>query len=76
MMCDDMRILEDKLLWWLRTILHAQGFPESRESIKATYASLRREAQRNLPAEAVSLLDPYFEATEKILPMPEVPNSL
>ncbi len=75
MMCDSVALLEDKLLWWLRTILHAQGFPESRDSILLTYSGLRKEVQRKLPAQAAELLDPYFEACERILPMAEVPNS-
>lgn len=68
MVCDDLALLNDKLLYWLRTILQSLSFPGYNDSIAATYTLLRREMNRRLPAEDAALLDPFFRATEEILP--------
>jgi hypothetical protein len=75
MLCDSVSLLEDKLLWWLRTILQSQAFPGRSESIQSTYSLLRKEVSRKLPAEDAALLDPCFAACERILPMEEAPKA-
>lgn len=69
MVLDSVEVLENKLLWWLRTILHAQNFPGEIQSIQMTYALLRQEVARQLPKQDAELLDPYFAAAERILPL-------
>jgi hypothetical protein len=68
MLSDDMKMLEDKLLFWLRTILQSQNFPQGNESIRATYTLLLREAERQIPPEHFRLLDPYLARAAAILP--------
>lgn len=69
MVLDSVETLENKLLWWLRTILHSQNFPGELESIRMTYSLLRQEVARQLPRQDAELLDPYFAAAERILPL-------
>lgn len=68
MLCDDLQMLKEKLLYWLRTILQAQNFPCGVESIVMVYSRMRAEVARRLPPEDAKLLDPYFAAAATILP--------
>ena len=68
MLCESPELLDNKLLLWMRKIIQALNFPSGNESIAATYTLLRREAARQLPKDAVTLLDPYFEQVAAILP--------
>lgn len=73
MLCDDMAMLNDKLLLWLRTILQSLAFPggtKGLESIHATYSLLRKEMNRRVPPESAALLDPFFKAAEEVLSKP------
>jgi hypothetical protein len=73
MLCDDMPMLHDKLLLWLRTILQSLAFPggtKGIDSIRATYSLLRKELNRRVPPESAALLDPFFKAAEEVLPRP------
>lgn len=67
MLCEDRRILDDKLLFWLRTVLQAQGFPEGLESIKWCYSTLLLNVRKKLQPEHVALLEPYFAGAVEIL---------
>lgn len=67
MLCDDLPMLENKLLIWLRTILQSLSFPGETESISATYTLLRKEVNRQLSKEDAALLDPFFQATAEVL---------
>jgi hypothetical protein len=68
MLCDDMALLENKLLHWLRTILQSQSFPEGKESIRSTYALLLKESERRIPPQDFRLLEPYLARAASILP--------
>lgn len=68
MLCDDPEMLQNKLLFWLRTILQALSFPGGTDSIKMCYATLRKEAFKRIPPESAALIDPFFKITEEILP--------
>ncbi|MDX2176010.1 MAG: hypothetical protein SF028_06020 [Candidatus Sumerlaeia bacterium] len=70
MLAGDPTVYENKLLLWMRTIIQALAFPEG--SIAFTYALLRKEASKQLPAAAAQLLDPYLALAEKILPAESV----
>lgn len=70
MLCDDIDLLKNKLLYWLRTILRGLNFPCGVESIRFTYGALRKEMHRRLPKEDAALLDPFFVATEEVLTEP------
>ncbi len=67
MLCEDRRILDDKLLLWMRTVLQAQGFPEGIESIKWCYTTLLLNVRKKLQPEHVTLLEPYFAGAVEIL---------
>lgn len=64
MVRDDMPFLEQKLLYWLRTILQS-FFP--RKVMDVTYRELANSCQRNLDAESLQLLGPYLKRTHEIL---------
>ncbi len=68
MLSDDMEMLENKLLFWLRKILQSQNFPQGNESIRSTYALLLKETERQLPPEEFRLLNPYLARAAAILP--------
>lgn len=70
MLKDDMRFLENKLLFWLRTILQSLNFPGGNDCIRDTYVMLRKETHRRLPKEDAALLDPFLKACEEVLPAP------
>ncbi|MEQ8821786.1 MAG: hypothetical protein RLY93_16230 [Sumerlaeia bacterium] len=68
MLCNDTSLLENKLLYWMRTIIQAFEFPGRNDSIRLTYAGMRREAWNHLSQEHARLLDPYLELAENVLP--------
>ncbi len=68
MLCDDMTILENKLLFWLRTILQSQNFAQGNDSIRATYELLLKESQKQLSPEVFRYLDPFLARAVTILP--------
>ena len=68
MLCGDLDVLKNKLLYWMRTVIQALDFPSGKESIKFTYTLLRNRVRQQLPPEFVAVLDPYFQAVEEVLP--------
>ncbi|MBI1292502.1 hypothetical protein GC173_14885 [bacterium] len=68
MLCDDLGFIEDKLLFWLRTVLQSLNFPGGVASIRQTYSDLMKETQRQLPPEDFRLLEPYLARTVSVLP--------
>ena len=67
MVQDDDSFLTDKLLHWMRTILHSFKFDSS---IDTTYRALPRAAERHLDPKVARLLEPYLRTTHKILTEP------
>lgn len=67
MVQDDETFLTDKLLHWMRTILHAFKFDGS---IDTTYRALPRRAEANLDPRHIRLLEPYLRLTHQILTQP------
>lgn len=64
MVRDDEKLLKDKLLYWLRTIL--QSF-FSRKYMDVTYRELASSCERHLDQAHVQLLAPYLKLTHEIL---------
>jgi len=68
MLCDDVSLLENKLLFWMRTVIQAFGFPGGNNSIRDTYSLLRKEMNKRVGGNEAELLDPFFASCERILP--------
>lgn len=74
MLLGDMSILEDKLLYWLRTILAGLNFTP--EFNRDTYTFLREGFRQNLPPDVFGELEPYLTRTIEIMsnfPAPATP---
>ncbi len=67
MLADDLPMLENKLLFWLRTILQSLSFPGGKGCLGFYYGLMRKETIRRLPREDGELIDPFLKATEEIL---------
>ncbi len=74
MVCDDVQMLKDKLLYWLRTILQAVHFPGGLAPIEMTYTLLYRETIKRLDPESAKLMEPFLKATMEVLPSKDVPE--
>jgi hypothetical protein len=59
MVFDDMKMLEDKVLYWLRTILAASNFTP--QFVRDCYTILRDLCRQQLPPDAYRALEPYLE---------------
>lgn len=70
MLCNDLEMLENKLLIWMGTIVRSLNFPGGNESIRYTYEKLRREAIAALGDAHGRLLEPYLTAAVVNLPTP------
>lgn len=70
MLMNDRGLLENKLLYWMRSIIQSFQFPSGNESIRMTYRLLRQSANRSLAPEHARLLDPFLAAAEEVLPSP------
>jgi hypothetical protein len=68
MVLDDVSVLENKLLYWMRTVIQAFEFPGRNQSIQYCYSTLRKECGRLLKAPTMQLLDPFLASVEAILP--------
>ena len=64
MVRDDIDMLREKLLYWLRTILNAFEFGQA---LDTTYRALARRVEANLDPQSVRLLAPYLRETHQIL---------
>lgn len=74
MLVGDMRLLDEKLLFWLKTILASFAFTPRFN--RDTYTFLRDGFKSRLPADAYALLEPYLNRNIEILsdfPEPAVP---
>jgi hypothetical protein len=74
MLLDDARILEDKLLFWLRTILAGLNFTP--EFNRDTYTYLTEGFRQALPPDAFAQFDPYLARVVEIMssfPEPATP---
>lgn len=74
MLIDEMSALEDKLLFWLRTILSGLNFTP--EFNRDTYTYLKQGFRQSLPPEAFARFEPYLNRTIQIMsdfPMPATP---
>ena len=74
MMLDEMGILEEKLLFWLRTILAGLNFTP--EFNRDTYTYLMQGFRQTLPPDAFSAFEPYLSRTIEIMsdfPAPATP---
>lgn len=65
MLHDSKAMLDERLLYWMRTILAASGFTP--ELVRDAYTLLRDESRRHLPGEAFALMDPLLEHTVTVL---------
>jgi hypothetical protein len=73
MIFDDMKLLEDKLLFWLRTILAASNFTP--QLVRDTYTLLRDNCRSQVPGDAFSLLEAYLQRNiDVISDFPEPAN--
>lgn len=70
MLCNDMQMLENKLLIWMGTIIRSLNFPGGTDSIRYTYEKLRRESVAALGETHGRLLEPYLAAAVETLPSP------
>lgn len=59
MLLDDVKMLEDKLLVWFRTILASFDFTP--QFNRDCYTIVRDAFRRRLPAESYSLMEPYLQ---------------
>lgn len=74
MLVDELSILEDKLLFWLRTILSGLNFTP--EFNRDTYTYLKQGFRQTLPPETFAKFEPYLNRTIQIMsdfPMPATP---
>ncbi len=74
MLLDEMQMLEDKLLFWLRTILSGLNFTP--EFNRDTYTYLKQGFRQSLPPEAFNEFEPFLNRAISILsdfPMPATP---
>lgn len=74
MMLDEMNILEDKLLFWLRTILAGLNFTP--EFNRDTYTYLKQGFRQSLPPDAFTVFEPFMNRTIEIMsdfPAPATP---
>jgi len=75
MMLDDMKVLDEKLLFWLRTILASFNFTP--QFNRDTYTYLRDAFKAGLPAAAYKAMEPYFNRNIEVLadiPEPATPQ--
>lgn len=74
MLLGEMSVLEDKLLYWLRTILAGLNFTP--EFNRDTYTFLKEGFRQSLPPDAFGELEPYLSRTIDIMsdfPAPATP---
>lgn len=74
MMLGEISLLEDKLLYWLKTILAGLNFTP--EFNRDTYTFLKEGFRQSLPPEAFTELEPYLSRTIDIMsnfPAPATP---
>ena len=72
MLCNDIEMLRNKLLYWMRLIIQSFGFPGGNKSIEMTYQRLNSEAKRAMDPSHYELLEPYLTECANILPAEEV----
>lgn len=65
MILDDVTVLEDKLLFWFRTML--SGVDLTPKFVRDTYEFLTESARMKLPAEAFELLEPMLNRITEVL---------
>lgn len=65
MVLDEVRVLEDKLLFWLRTIL--AGVDLTPQFIRDTYVLLTESCEARLSPESFELLAPFLHRTTEVL---------
>ncbi len=74
MLIDEINILEDKLLFWLRTILSGLNFTP--EFNRDTYTFLKQGFRQSLPPDHFARFEPFLDRTIEIMsdfPMPATP---
>ena len=74
MVFDDMKMLDDKLLYWLRTILSASNMTP--KFVSDCYTILRDQVKAEVSAEAFAALQPYLQRNIDVLsdfPEPATP---
>lgn len=74
MLVDEIKLLEEKLLFWLRTILAGLNFTP--EFNRDTYTYLKQGLRQSLPPDAFETVQPYLDRVIEIMsefPAPAVP---
>jgi len=74
MLLDDIGILEEKLLFWLRTILAGLNFTP--EFNRDTYTFLKQGFRQSLPPDAFGVFEPFLNRTIEVMsdfPAPATP---
>jgi hypothetical protein len=74
MLLDEMSLLEEKLLFWLRTILAGLNFTP--EFNRDTYTYLKQGFRQSLPPDAYAAFEPYLNRTIEVMsdfPAPATP---
>jgi hypothetical protein len=74
MVIDEMALLDEKLLFWLRTIL--AGFSFTPEFNRDTYTYLKEGFRQGLPPDAFATMEPYLNRTIEVMsnfPQPATP---
>lgn len=74
MMLDEISLLEEKLLFWLRTILAGLNFTP--EFNRDTYTYLKQGFRQSLPPDAFAVFEPFLNRTIEIMsdfPAPATP---
>lgn len=65
MILDDVKVLEDKLLFWLRTML--AGVDLTPQFVRDTYELLTESCEARLSQESFELLAPFLHRTTEVL---------
>jgi len=65
MLIDEIQLLEEKLLFWLRTILAGLNFTP--EFNRDTYTYLKEGFRQSLPPEAFATMEPYLDRTIDVM---------
>ncbi len=74
MIVDDMSVLEDRVLYWLRSLLAAANLTPA--IVRDAYTTLHNFYRQELPSHLYPLVEPYFERVVQVLsdfPEPHTP---
>lgn len=69
LVCDDRRLLDDRVLYWVRSVAAASNVPPAFQH--ECYSWLREQCRTRLPEQAFGLLKPLLDRTVEVLGQPE-----